>query len=168
MARRLRFATAPTPLGDLTVVATDDRVFATFFGEEAVDRATAMGGEPDRRGLAPVVDELDAYFAGRLRAFSTPVDTSFASEGFARRVIEATLAVPYGDLRTYGDIADGAGAPRAGRAAGSVLARCPVEIFVPCHRVVSAGRSLGGYGAHPERKAFLVELEARAQPRAGR
>jgi methylated-DNA-[protein]-cysteine S-methyltransferase len=168
VAGRLRYAVAATPLGELIVVAAESGVAATFFGDAGEDDAAALGAHPDRRGLGGALDELGAYFAGELRSFTTPVDRSFASEGFPRRVIDATLAVPYGELRTYGDIADAAGAPRAGRAAGSVLARCPVEIFIPCHRVVSAGRSLGGYGAHPERKAFLVELEARAERGAGR
>ena len=151
----LRFAVADTPLGQIVDVVSEDGIVATLVGE-----GHEIAALRDPRGLAPVVKELDAYFAGRLRRFATPVDLSFAPEGFARRVIQTTLAVPYGELRTYGDIADAAEAPRAGRAAGSVLARCPIEIFVPCHRVVSAGKSLGGYGAHPERKAFLVNLEA--------
>ena len=80
-------------------------------------------------------------------------------DGFARRVLEAVRPIPYGEMRTYGDVADAAGTPRAGRAAGSALRRCPVEILVPCHRVVGAGRALDGYGGHDERKRFLLRLE---------
>ncbi len=152
---RLRAGTVSTPLGEMTVVAGEVGIVATYFGK------VQIVAEPAGRELRAATREIESYFAGKLRAFSAGVDLSFAGTDFSRRVIEATMAVPFNDLRTYGDIADEAGSPKAGRAAGSVLARCPIEIFVPCHRVVSSGRSLGGYGGHEERKAFLVGLEAR-------
>jgi methylated-DNA-[protein]-cysteine S-methyltransferase len=110
-------------------------------------------------GLAAVRREVGAYFAGRLRSFETPADLSPLGRGFARRVLEIVRAIPYGELWTYGDVAAAAGAPRGGRAAGSALARCPIELFVPCHRVVRAGPTLGRYGRHDERRRFLLELE---------
>ena len=67
--------------------------------------------------------------------------------------------IPYGQMWTYGDVAAAAGVARGGRAAGSALARCPIELFVPCHRVVRAGPSLGSYGRHDERRRFLLRLE---------
>lgn len=153
---------ADTPLGPMTVVLNDVGVLATFA------TADPSGPEAFARGLGAslttdeshhVAQELDAYFEGQLRRFETPVDLSGIGDGFARRVLEATRTVPYGELRTYGDIAAAAGSPRGARAAGGALARCPIEVFVPCHRVVGAGPSLGSYGGNDERRRFLLRLE---------
>ena len=155
---------ADTPLGPITVVMNAQGVVATFStddpaGSEAFARnlGATVGGEP--RDRARVRRELDAYFDGRLRRFETLVDLSTLGSGFSRRVVELTRTIPYGELRTYGDMAAAAGSQRAARAAGGALARCPIEVFVPCHRVVSAGPSLGSYGGHDERRRFLLKLE---------
>ncbi len=116
-------------------------------------------GRPARRGataLAPVRAEIDAYFAGRLRDFATPLDLGTLPDGFGRRVLEVTATIPFGELWTYGDVAGLAGSPRGGRAAGNALSHCPIELFVPCHRVVHAGGGIGGYGRHEERKRWLI------------
>jgi methylated-DNA-[protein]-cysteine S-methyltransferase len=162
----LRYVEVATPLGELTIVASEQGVVATL---SEPDRASgglegweAAVGTPARRSpkeLSSVRRELDRYFAGRLRAFETPVDLRSVGGGFARRALETVRTIPYGELWTYGDVAQAAGSPRAGRAAGSALRRCPVEIIVPCHRVVTAGRDIGGYGGHEERKRSLLLLE---------
>ena len=72
------------------------------------------------------------------------------------------MAIPYGELVTYGDVAASAGSLRAGRAAGGALSRCPIELFVPCHRVVHAGGTIGGYGRHEDRKRWLLRHEGRS------
>jgi methylated-DNA-[protein]-cysteine S-methyltransferase len=162
----LRFTVVSTPLGELTVLVSDIGVVATLSPEDraagALERWESrldVAARETARRLSSVRRELDAYFAGRLRAFSAPVDLRSVGDGFARRALEVVRSIPYAELRTYGDVADAAGNPRAGRAAGTALRRCPVEIFVPCHRVVAAGRGLGGYGGHDDRKAFLLRLE---------
>jgi methylated-DNA-[protein]-cysteine S-methyltransferase len=167
VAADLKATSVDTPLGRLTVVVSDRGVLATMFGDgdpgptlEQIERRTdaAIRGP---RGLAPVRREVEGYFSGRLRRFATPIDLVLASAGFPRRVLEVTARVPYGELWTYGDVAARAGAARGGRAAGNALARCPIELFVPCHRVVHAGAGLGGYGPFTERKRWLIEHEAR-------
>ncbi len=162
----LHYAEIPTPLGELTVVLRGSAVVATLSEEERasgeLERWEAGAGTSARRSpreLSRVRREIDGYFAGTLRAFATPVDLRSVGEGFARRTLEAARLIPYGELRTYGDLARAAGSPRAGRAAGSALRRCPVEIIVPCHRVIAAGKDLGGYGGHEHRKRFLLSLE---------
>ncbi|HEY7401419.1 MAG TPA: methylated-DNA--[protein]-cysteine S-methyltransferase [Actinomycetota bacterium] len=161
----LRFTTAPTPLGAMTLVATELGLILTILGadpEEELDRlgeARAERARRDDRGLAPFRHELDAYFAGTGRTFTTPVDLSFVGEGFTRRATAAAMRVPYGELRTYGDLAAEAGSPRAWRAAGRAMRICPIELWVPCHRIVPAGPGLGRYGGHPDRRAFLLRLE---------
>ena len=157
-----------TPLGTLTAVMSATGVMATFFDDEGggggveLDRLEARLGASivqTGRGLSSIRREIDAYFRGSKRAFATPIDLYLAGEGFGRRVLEATMRIPYGELATYGDMAAAAGSLRGGRAAGNALNRCPVELFVPCHRVVHAGGTIGGYGRYENRKRWLLRHE---------
>ncbi|QLD10751.1 methylated-DNA--[protein]-cysteine S-methyltransferase [Microbacterium oleivorans] len=161
------FSVHPTPLGDVLIVVTDAGVAAL----EVLDRpadiavadvAAALRGVPshDPAATAAVSSELDAFFAGELRTFSSPIDWRLAPEGFARAALRAVCAVPFGELATYGEIAVAAGSPRAHRAVGSACARTPISIVVPAHRVVRSDGSIGEYGGHPERKRFLIDLES--------
>lgn len=163
--------TLPTPLGDLTIVCSPAGVVATIFDDEDRDPELArierwFAGRPlgngagDARALARAARrEAGGYLAGRTRAFTVPPDLAMVGEGFGRRVLEVVATIPYGELWTYGDVAGMAGSPRAARAAGSALAGCPIELFVPCHRVVHAGGTIGGYGRHEDRKRWLLRHE---------
>lgn len=156
-----------TPLGEMAIVASADGVVWTTFSEDEdvpeLDALELRLASPIRRNavraLNPVRREVDAYFRGTGRTFATPVDLSLVPDGFRRRVLEATIAIPYGELITYGDVAGIAGSRRAGRAAGGALSHCPIELFVPCHRVVHAGGTIGGYGRHEDRKRWLLRHE---------
>ena len=150
--------TTETPLGPYTIFLSHAGVVRTRFDEDQ-DPEDDLDAVEDRRRTAPIRREVDAYFRGALRAFETPADLSAIGEGFTRRVLEMVRTIPYGELWTYGDVAAAAGAARAGRAAGRALARSPIELFVPCHRVVRAGPSLGSYGRHDDRRRFLLLLE---------
>lgn len=171
--REMRVVTVPTPLGPFSVVCSSAGVVETSFERDDEGPATTrieerLGASVQRasRGADPVRDEVSAYFAGRLRAFTLQPDLSWMPRGFARRVLEVTATIPFGELWTYGDVAGMAGSPRGGRAAGNALNRCPIELFVPCHRVVHAGGTIGGYGRHDARKRFLIrhELDLSAAP----
>jgi methylated-DNA-[protein]-cysteine S-methyltransferase len=151
--------TIDTPLGPLMVFAGDAGVVRTIFVEDGPTDEVVLDATEDRRKTAPIRREVEAYFGGALRTFETPADLSETGDGFARRVLETVRTIPYGQMWTYGDVAAAAGAARGGRAAGSALARCPIELFVPCHRVVRAGPSLGSYGRHDDRRRFLLRLE---------
>lgn len=163
-----------TPLGTLTVVSSVDGIVATAFDDgdgeadrdlETLERALGASIAPIRgRTAARVRREIDGYFAGRRAALRSPVDLRLVGPGFARRVLEVTRAIPFGELVTYGDVAAGAGSPRGGRAAGSALARCPIELWIPCHRVVHADGHIGGYGRHEDRKRFLLRHEGALDP----
>ena len=164
----LRSCTVGTPLGELVVAASDRGVVETAFvdDEDDVDEVLERVADrfawivrPAKRSMRPVVRDVEGYFAGRVRAFATPADLSFLPEGFSRRVLEVTATIPFGELWTYGDVAGMAGGRRAGRAAGNALGQCPIELFVPCHRVVHAGGSIGGYGRHEDRKRWLIRHE---------
>jgi len=103
--------------------------------------------------------ELDEYFEGRRTEFSTPVDWQL-SHGFLLRAREACATIPYGQVRTYKELATAAGSPEAVRAAGNAMARNPIPIVVPCHRVLRTGGALGGYGGGLECKRWLLDLES--------
>ncbi len=157
----------PTPLGVMAVVVSDDGVVWTMFSDEDVGpelerleaRLGTSIGRWAARSVTPLRRGVEAYFRGTGRTFETPVDLMLVPSGFGRRVLEATMAIPFGELATYGDVAASAGSLRAGRAAGGVLSRCPIELFVPCHRVVHAGGTIGGYGRHEDRKRWLLRHE---------
>jgi len=151
-------STVETPLGPFTIFSGEAGVVRTFFGEDDPDEPEFDAAE-DRRRTAPIRREVEAYFRGTLRVFETPADLSDMGGGFARRALEMVRTIPYGEMWTYGDVAAAAGAARGGRAAGSALARSPIELFVPCHRVVRAGPRLGSYGGDDDRRRFLLRLE---------
>ncbi len=159
----LEVATFPTPLGPFTVVATPKGVVATSSGDpDEVAHETAVGLDaavgPAGRRTAAAGRELDRYFARRLRRFRTPVDLRLVGSPFGRSVLEVVHRIPYGELWTYGDVAGLAGRPGAARAAGTWLRRSPIELFVPCHRVVPSGPGLGRYG-DDDRRVSLLRLE---------
>jgi methylated-DNA-[protein]-cysteine S-methyltransferase len=159
---RLRHTTVPTPFGPFTVVAAAEGVVATTFGEplELVDELARRWGAVSREAaLRAASRDVERYLAGDRRPFRTPVDLRLVGTPLARAVLEVTRRIPYGEMWTYGDVAAAAGRPGAARAAGSALAHCPIELFVPCHRVVPAGPGLGTYGGADGRRAALLRHE---------
>ncbi|HET9311712.1 MAG TPA: methylated-DNA--[protein]-cysteine S-methyltransferase [Actinomycetota bacterium] len=162
--------TLPTALGDLTIVCSSAGVVATIFDDEERDPELARiehrfvagrrSDADEARTLARTAhSEAQGYLSGSTRSFTVPPDLTLVGSGFARRVLEVVATIPFGELWTYGDVAGMAGNPRAARAAGSALARCPIELFVPCHRVVHSGGTIGGYGRHEARKRWLLRHE---------
>ena len=104
--------------------------------------------------------ELDAYFAGKLRQFTVPLD--LRGTAFQLRVWEVLCDIPYGKTRSYGEIAQALGKPKATRAVGQANGRNPISIIVPCHRVIGSDGGLTGYGGGLQRKKALLELESAA------
>jgi O-6-methylguanine DNA methyltransferase len=125
--------------------------------QELADRVSPRVLEVPAR-LDGVRRELDEYFEGRRNAFETPVDWQL-SHGFHLKAREACYAIPFGSVLTYAELAAAAGSPRAVRAAGQAMARNPVPIVVPCHRVLRTGGALGGYGGGLDVKRWLLDLE---------
>lgn len=107
--------------------------------------------------MAPYVNELEEYFAGKRREFSFPLD--LRGTDFQRACWRALLAIPYGETRTYGDIARAVGKANAFRAVGMANNRNPIAIVVPCHRVIASDGTLCGYGGGLDVKRKLLELE---------
>lgn len=102
--------------------------------------------------------ELDEYFARRRRSFDVALDWALVGP-FGRRVLRATAAIPFGETRTYAQVAAAAGSPHGSRAAGNALGANPIPIIVPCHRVLRSGGGLGGYTGGLHRKELLLRIE---------
>ncbi|WP_449063440.1 methylated-DNA--[protein]-cysteine S-methyltransferase [Planomonospora algeriensis] len=157
------------PVGRLIIAVSGRGVAACSYEDEnvvfeRVARGVSSFIGPDPRRLDPVRRELDAYFSGRLRAFTTTVDLQLATP-FARTVLQMMLAVPYGTVTTYREIAERIGRPRALRAVGNALGANPVCVIVPCHRVVEGEGVLGGYAGGTKAKERLLRIEGRNRPR---
>ncbi len=147
----------PSPAGPLLAAASSRGLMMLAYRDD--DDEAPEDGDPVV--LDPVRRQLDEYFAGTRREFDLPLDWALV-RGFARAVLEATARIPYGETRTYAEIAAEAGSPRAFRAAGNALGSNPIAIVIPCHRVVASGGRIGGYGGGLERKRLLLDLETGA------
>lgn len=160
----------PSPLGPLTLAATDDGVcLCEFNGRRAAEGVAdleRLTGLPTRDADHPFLDrlasELDRYFTGELRHFTVPL--YLPGTDFQRRVWDQLLRIPYGTTCSYLDVAVKLGNPNAVRAVGLANGQNRVAILVPCHRVIDKSGSLRGYGGGLERKKFLLELEGAIQP----
>lgn len=117
---------------------------------------------PGAKDSTPLIEEtvsqLRAYFAGKLQTFDLPLD--LRGTPFQKRVWAALLTIPYGQTRSYAEVARQVQAPDAVRAVGTANGSNPISIVVPCHRVINTGGKLGGYGGGLERKQALLDLEA--------
>ena len=109
--------------------------------------------------LDEVRRELDDYFEGRRHGFDLPIDLALIKTPFAKRLLQATARIPFGETRTYRDMATAAGNPLAVRAAGNALGHNPIPIVVPCHRVLRTGGGIGGYTGGLDRKVKLLATE---------
>ena len=120
-------------------------------------RGSAVHFEESEAAMKAYVRELEEYFAGQRRQFSFPLD--LRGTDFQLACWRALLAIPYGETRTYGDIARAVGRPQGFRAVGMANKFNPVAIVVPCHRVIASDGTLCGYGGGLEVKRKLLELE---------
>lgn len=167
---RVRFGTAPSPVGRVLVAATERGVCAVILGagdreleaelrRELPEAAIEPGG-PELRGW---IDEVVRRAAGDAPSFEVPVDVG--GTGFQRRVWEALTEIPRGETRTYGEIAAHLGSPGAARAVGRACATNPLPVVVPCHRVVPAAGGFGGYrgGVEIKRRLLAEERERAAR-----
>lgn len=162
------YRTIDTPVGPLLLATTERGVVRVAFESEGHDAVLAALAEKlsprilkSPRRLDALAAEFDEYFAGRRRSFDLPLDLSL-SKGFRRDVLEQLRSIGYGRTRSYSEVATAAGSPRAVRAVGSACATNPLPIVVPCHRVLRADGSLGGYLGGLEAKRTLLALESAA------
>jgi len=159
------YATADSPFGQILLAATPRGLVRVGLPNQDADEVLRDLAErvsprmlegPAR--LDEVRRELDRYFEGELRDFGLPLDWRLTS-GFRGKVQHAIARIPYGQTRTYTEMARSAGNERAVRAAGTACGSNPIPIVVPCHRVLRSGGALGGYGGGLDMKKALLELE---------
>jgi len=148
-----------SPYGPLTLVADEDGVLCGLYMTDQRHRPPQENfGPRDDTPFASAIDELQAYFAGELKEFT--LELRLYGTPFQRTVWDQLRRIPYGETRSYGDLADALGNPGASRAVGLANGKNPIGIIVPCHRVVGASGRLTGYGGGLERKQRLLDFES--------
>ena len=148
--------TIESPIGPLTLAGRDSVLTHLRMVDQTYepDRGDWL---PDPHAFSHIVEQLAAYFAGELTDFDIRLDP--AGTPFQQRVWQALLTIPYGETRSYGQIARQIGSPSSARAVGLANGHNPIAIVVPCHRVIGAGGSLTGYGGGLDRIRMLLGLE---------
>ena len=153
------FKTMKSPVGDLKLVASEKGLAAILWPNDDPKRVRLAPLTEDRRH--PVLKEterqLGEYFKGRRKTFDLPLD--FAGTAFQKSVWKALLKIPYGQTRSYGELAQQLGNAKAMRAVGAANGRNPISIVAPCHRVIGASGKLTGFAGGLQAKAFLLQLE---------
>ena len=147
--------TMNSPVGELVLVGDETALRGLHFPNH---RALPADLREARAPFADALEQLEQYFAGERRDFD--LNLELAGPAFHQRVWEALTTIPYGETRSYGEIAAQVGDPGAARAVGFANGRNPIAIVVPCHRVIGTNGSLTGYGGGLPRKRHLLDLEA--------
>jgi methylated-DNA-[protein]-cysteine S-methyltransferase len=156
----LSWKTIGSPVGKLKIVASDRGLTAILWENDSPTRVRLgdMQEAPEHPTLVEAERQLTEYFGRERTSFSLPLD--FRGADFQKRVWEELLRIPYGETRSYGDIARKLGNAKACRAVGAANGRNPISIIAPCHRVVGSSGKLTGFAGGLEAKAFLLRLEA--------
>ena len=155
----------PSPVGQLTLVARADKLSAILWECERANRVRLGELRPanDSPVLSETARQLQEYFAGTRSQFELELD--FTGTPFQKRVWQALLTIPFGETRSYSQIARQIGNPNAVRAVGAANGRNPISIVAPCHRVIGASGSLTGFAGGLEAKQYLLALEGTGQGR---
>jgi methylated-DNA-[protein]-cysteine S-methyltransferase len=150
----MRYTIHNTPLAPLLLAAKPEGLCAVSF-----EVKTEALWTRDDAAFDDLKFQLDRFFQGRPLNFCGPLDYG-AATSFQRSVWQQLRKIPFGETRTYGEVAAAIGNPKAGRAVGAACGANSLAIVVPCHRVVAAGGKLGGFSAGLEFKKFLLQLES--------
>ncbi len=167
MANRLGYTTMPSPIGTLLLAATEQGLCYIGFGDEQQELPFFQRWwKKQLLPAAPVIDEgltvqakreLEEYFAGKRRTFELTLDLH--GTHFQKKVWQELIKIPYGETRSYKEIALAIGALKAVRAIGGANHSNPIPIIVPCHRVIGSNGALVGYGGGLSIKEYLLQLE---------
>lgn len=152
-----------SPLGPLTLVGAGSTLMHLVIAGQSHLPDHARWKAAGAGAFADAADQLRAYFAGRLADFD--LELQLAGTEFQRRVWAAVQSIPYGETRSYGEIAEQLGSPAACRAVGTGAGRNPIPIIVPCHRVIGSTGALTGYVGGIDCKRKLLDLERRRDRR---
>lgn len=153
------YKTMRSPVGTLTLIASDKGLAGVWFERSRPERVRTRTDVEHRTHpiLVEAERQLREYFAGRRQAFDLKLD--FVGTPFQRSVWKALLTIPFGQTRTYGEVAKQVGRPSASRAVGAANGRNPVSIVAPCHRVIGSTGALTGFGGGLDVKERLLRLE---------
>lgn len=149
-----------SPVGMLTLVASDKGLAAVLWADEEPRRVRLDRGKLDNNHpiLLEAEKQLNEYFAGKRQSFSLNLD--FQGTPFQQKVWQTLLAIPFGETRSYGQLAKGLGNPKAMRAVGAANGKNPISIIAPCHRVIGATGKLTGFAGGLNAKSYLLNFEA--------
>jgi AraC family transcriptional regulator of adaptative response/methylated-DNA-[protein]-cysteine methyltransferase len=163
----IRYTISPSPIGHILVAGTDRGLSAVYLGRSDAELAATLHREyPEARitrnpeRVSRWVRQIVQHLAGRHPQLDLPLDIQ--GTAFQRRVWDALRQIPYGQTRSYTDVARQLGQPKARRAVARACATNPVSLVIPCHRVIRGDGGLGGYGGGVDRKRALLETEKRA------
>ncbi|MCW1885310.1 methylated-DNA--[protein]-cysteine S-methyltransferase [Luteolibacter flavescens] len=161
MTSGFHFKTMPSPVGELKLVASDAGLAAILWENDDPKRVRLgpMLEDNSHPVLTGTARQLGEYFAGNRTAFDLPLD--FHGTDFQKKVWHALTTIPFGETRSYRDIAIQVGSPDAVRAVGAANGKNPISIVAPCHRVIGTNGKLTGFAGGLDAKAFLLKLEAR-------
>ncbi len=159
------YKTVPTPVGALRLIANDAGLAAILWENDNPKRVPfeALEENPDHPLLVEAERQLEKYFAGESQTFT--LNFSFTGTQFQKEVWTALTTIPFGETRSYAELAKQIGRPLAVRAVGAANARNPLSIVVPCHRVIGSNGALTGFAGGLETKAFLLKLESGKEAR---
>jgi len=153
------FKKVTSPVGELTLVASERGLVAILWENDDPGRVrlAVLTEQGDHPVLIEAQAQLVDYFAGKRRSFDLPLD--FQGTDFQKQVWAALLAIPFGETRSYGEIARAIGKPTAFRAVGAANGRNPISIVAPCHRVIGTNGALTGFAGGLEAKRHLLRHE---------
>lgn len=154
----MKFTYHDTPIGRLLLAGDETALCGLFFENGGRAQEPQADWQASRAPFAEVCRQLDEYFAGTRTRFDLPLEPRVTA--FRRRVLDALLTIPYGQTRSYGEIARQIGSPKASRAVGAANGANPIPVIIPCHRVIGSNGALTGFGGGLAVKRFLLEHEA--------
>lgn len=156
---KLAFMYMPSPVGRLKLVATDSALVAVIWDNENPKRVrqAELVEQLDHPILLDAQQQLNEYFQGQRQTFELPLD--FEGTEFQKKVWQALLNIPFGETRSYRQIAEQVGSPKAVRAVGTANGQNPISIIAPCHRVIGSGGKLVGFAGGLDNKEILLKLE---------
>jgi methylated-DNA-[protein]-cysteine S-methyltransferase len=154
------FKEIDSPVGKIKLVASDQGLSAILWEKDDPKRVPIRESIEKKNHpiLLETENQLGEYFSGQRKTFSIPLD--FVGTDFQKNVWQALLTIPYGEIRTYGQLAEQIGNPKSVRAVGAANGKNPIAILAPCHRVIGASGSLTGFAGGLANKAFLLNLES--------
>lgn len=153
------YKTMKSPVGELTLVASEKGLTAVLWEEEKPNRVPLEDLILDKKHpiLLEVEDQLNEYFKGERKKFSLKLDPHGTE--FQKKVWMALRSIPFGETRSYGELATQIGNPKASRAVGAANGKNPISVIVPCHRVIGSNGSLTGFAGGLKNKMTLLDLE---------